>query len=167
MWLEIGQAFGNQGHGGDKLEDVPKGYWPLIIKRDIDTLGATGIHSSDKNGQPFALLSYDTAFVWTVTASHELLDMLADPFGNRTISGPSPNPADKGKIVNLLVEVAQPVEGEENDYEIDGVKVSDFVTPAFFGVTKKKESHYSFRGAVKEPLKIAKGGFLSWVDDKG
>jgi hypothetical protein len=143
------------------LEDVPISYWPLIIKRDIEIVGANGIHSS-RDGRPFALVTYRKD--WSRTASHELVDMLVDPLGNRTIPAPSPNPADKNKQVNILVEIAQPVEGDERAYQIDGVLVTDFVTPAFYDPARNKKSRYSFTGSATEPLKILKGGFLSWVD---
>lgn len=35
------------------LEDVPIGYWPVLIQDDIHTEGAAGIHE-DKDGQPLA-----------------------------------------------------------------------------------------------------------------
>ena len=35
--------------------------------------------------------------VWSLTASHECLEMLADPFGNRLIAGDSPKP-DQGRV---------------------------------------------------------------------
>src|SRR5262249_27760766 len=62
-----------------KLEDVPVGYWPIIIRDDIG-FDAAGIHL-DKDNQPFALVTSGDG--WSVTASHEALEMLVDPFGNR------------------------------------------------------------------------------------
>ena len=68
----------------DALESVPVDYWPVIIRDDIDQPGAAGYHT-DSNGQPFSLVQADDQ--WQLTASHETLEMLADPFGNRTIAG--------------------------------------------------------------------------------
>ena len=68
------------------LEDVPLGYWPVIIEQDIG-FDAAGIHL-DKDGQPFALVNISDG--WQLTASHEVLEMLADPFGNRLVAGDSP-----------------------------------------------------------------------------
>jgi hypothetical protein len=89
--------------------------------------------------------------------------MLVDPQGNRLISGPSPNPSDKGKIVNFLVEVAQPLGGAEAGYTLDGVSVADFARPEFYDATKNKVAKYDFTGAAKKPFKILKGGYMSWV----
>src|SRR5438270_13574298 len=67
-----------------KLEDVPLGYWPMIVMDDIG-IDAAGVHE-DKDGQPFSLISASTEIdVWSLTASHETLEMLVDPFGNRLV----------------------------------------------------------------------------------
>src|SRR5215468_8096408 len=62
-----------------KLDDVPLGYWPIVVKDNIG-FRAAGIHL-DKDGQPFALVTAGDE--WSLTASHEALEMLVDPFGNR------------------------------------------------------------------------------------
>jgi hypothetical protein len=72
------------------LYDVPLGYWPVIVRRDIHESGAAGVHM-DQDGQPFALVQYGPS--WSLTASHECLEMLADPFGNRLRAGPLPDQA--------------------------------------------------------------------------
>src|SRR5260370_22309067 len=87
------------------LEDVPPGYWPIVIKDDIGQ-DASGVHCDD-TGQPMALITSDLD--WSVTASHEVLEMLVDPFGNRTIAGQSVSP-DQGRV-EYLVEVSDPVAG--------------------------------------------------------
>ena len=85
-----------------KLEDVPIGYWPIIVMDDIHTSGAAGVHE-DKNGQPFALVTAsDQLDSWSLTASHELIEMLVDPFGSRLIAGDSPK-SDQGRV-EILVE---------------------------------------------------------------
>src|SRR5262245_54756718 len=51
------------------LDDVPLGYWPLIVVQDVRN--AAGYHT-DQNGQPFALIEYGRS--WSLTASHECLE---------------------------------------------------------------------------------------------
>jgi hypothetical protein len=146
----------------ESLDSVPNAHWPIIVKTEIGVPGAAGIHE-EKNGQAFALITYSSDFdTWTLTASHVLLEMLADPWGNRLTPGPSPNRLDKGKIVHFLVEICNPVENAEYAYKIDDVMVSDFTTPAFYRLPQTEESRFSFNGAVKEPLKILRGGYISW-----
>ena len=45
----------------DKLDDVPVGYWPMIVRDDIQQAGAAGVHL-DNNGQPFSLIEYSDSW---------------------------------------------------------------------------------------------------------
>ena len=67
-----------------RLEDLPVGTWPILIQDDINTPGAAGVHE-DEDGQPFALVTAGNG--WSLTASHELVEMLVDPFGRRLAEG--------------------------------------------------------------------------------
>lgn len=146
----------------DRLEDMPLGYWPMIIKDDIDFDGAAGIHL-DKDGQPFALITAsDSIDQWSLTTSHEVCEMLVDPFGNRLVAGDSPKP-DQGRVM-FLVEVCDPSEASDFAYSSNGVLVSDFYTPNYFDPLSSSGVRYSFSDAIKEPRDVLRGGYLSWVD---
>src|SRR5438093_10208910 len=109
------------------LADVPIAYWPIIVQDDVKDLAGGGVHLDEQN-QPFALVEYDTE--WALTASHECLEMLADPFGNRLMAGPS---VKKGQgRVEYLVEVCDPCESRRYAYTVHGVMVSAFYPPDFF-----------------------------------
>ena len=123
--------------------DVPPGYWPIIVKDDIGQ-DAEGIHCDD-TGQPMALITADLD--WSVTASHEALEMLVDSSGSFRIAGPSVSP-DQGRV-EYLVEVSDPVSGKW--YQVDGVKVSDFHTRRFFDPLKAEGAQYSFMGSITAP----------------
>lgn len=142
-----------------KLEDVPIDYWPIIIRDDINVPGAAGIHL-DKDGQPFSLVQYSNG--WSLTASHELLEMLCDPTGNRVKAGPSPKPG-QGRV-NFLVEVCDPSEAAEFGYAINGISVSDFYLPSYFDPVAVTGTRYSWTGAITQPRQVLKGGYLSWHD---
>lgn len=78
--------------------------------------GCTGYHNASSTG-PYAVVRYTPrSKLWQLTASHELIEMLADPYPGR---GRGP-----------WRELADPV--ARDWYWLDGVVVSDFVTPAFF-----------------------------------
>jgi hypothetical protein len=143
--------------GFARLQDVPTDYWPVIVRDDIKTPGAAGVHE-DKNRQPFALVQFSDA--WSLTASHETLEMLADPFGNRLVAGKSPK-RGQGRV-NFLVEVCDPSEDQQFAYTVNGVTVSDFYTPHFFDPVAESSVRYSYTGAVKGPRTILQGGYLSW-----
>ena len=114
----------------EDLEDVPVGYWPVIIVNDFPDPRLAGVHEDD-SGQPFALVKAASEIEdWSVAASHEVLEMLVDPYGNRLIAGDFPKPR-QGRV-RFLVEVCDPSEGDANIYSSNGVPVSDFYTPNFF-----------------------------------
>jgi hypothetical protein len=139
-----------------KLDDVPVGYWPIIVTEE-DLGDAAGIHE-DNEGQPFALVGF--ADGWALTASHEVCEMLVDPFGNRMMAGPSPK---KGQgRVEFLVEVCDPSEDTPFAYRVNGIVVSDFYTPNYFDPVAAAGVRYSFTGAIKAPRQVLKGGYLSW-----
>ncbi len=141
------------------LKSLPLGYWPIIISDNIHQEGAAGFHT-DKNHQPYSLVQYDDS--WQLTCSHEMLEMLADPYGNRLVASKSIQP-DQGKV-NYLVEVCDPCEDASFAYSINGILVSDFYTPNYFDPQKVNGIRYSFTGSLTEPREIKKNGYLSWQD---
>lgn len=139
----------------DSLDDVPVGYWPLIVVDDVPD--AAGFHL-DKNGQPYSLIEFSDT--WSLTASHEMVEMCADPFGKRVIAGGSPHPGQG--LVEFLVEVADPSEAAEFGYTVNGFLVSDFFTPHFYDPVTADGVRYSFGGHIKAPRVILRGGYITW-----
>ncbi|MEP7121969.1 MAG: metallophosphoesterase [Byssovorax sp.] len=141
------------------LDEVPIGYWPILITvRDLG--GETGMHVDD-HGQPFALV--ESSPTWSIAASHECIEMLVDPSGNRLLPGASPD--DPSRRVEILVEVCDPCQDVSFAYPInDGVLVSDFCTPAYYEPVTSPGTRYSFTGAVTEPRQVLRNGYLSWFD---
>jgi hypothetical protein len=140
-----------------RLEDVPIGYWPVIVMDKVQD--AAGYHD-DQDGQPFSLVEFDPD--WPLTASHEVLEMLADPFGRRLVAGQSPRKS-QGRV-SFLVEVCDPCEDTEFAYTVNGILVSDFYTPEYFDPTIVTGKQYSYTGAITAPRQVLKGGYLSWRD---
>src|SRR5258708_24239792 len=68
------------------------GLWWLTVLDDSDQAGALGYHDITDQGLPlgkgFAGTDLKYSKQWTVTASHELLEMLADPEINLTVFVP-------------------------------------------------------------------------------
>jgi hypothetical protein len=142
-----------------RLSHVPLGYWPIVIRDDIH-INAQGIHLNKENGQPFALVQFSNN--WTLTTSHECLEMLADPSGNKIQAGNSIMPG-QGRV-QYLVEVCDPSEAAEFGYSVNGVLMSDFYTPNFFDPVAAPGVRYSFTGAIDQPRRVLDGGYLSWFD---
>ena len=145
------------------LDDVPLGYWPILVGDEGQ--GGGGVHLDDNN-QPYALV--DLTSDWTVTASHECLEMLADPFGNRVVAGDSPDPKRQGRV-EFLVEVCDPCEAPALGYTVNGVRVSDFYTSHYFEPPTRSAAAvtYDFMGHVAKPLEVLQGGYLSWREPDG
>src|SRR5712692_9387867 len=144
-----------------KLEDVPDGYWPMIVRDDIG-LDAAGVHE-DKDGQPFALISSSSDLdTWALTASHETLEMLVDPSGDRQVTGDSPK-RRQGRV-SFLVEVCDPCEAADFAYTVNGVLMSDFYTPHYFDPVAVSGVRYSYTGVITAPRQVLRGGYLSWAD---
>jgi|SRR5215208_2614247 len=142
------------------LEDVPPGYWPIIVLEDITgTPGAAGQHL-DSNGQPLALVQHSDS--WSLTASHEAVEMMVDPFGNRLIAGPSLK-GDQGRV-EYLTEVSDPSTAPEYGYTVNGILMSDFYTPRFFDPKPDPQVQYSYTGAITAPRQVLPGGYITWFD---
>jgi hypothetical protein len=146
-------------------DDIQPGTWPVYIVDELEP-GMGGYHQTDHN-QPFAMvLAGDT---WSLSASHEVLEMLVDPSGNRLVAAPAVAIIDNevrdtdGKF-EYLVEVCDPSENTDCAYLIDDVLVSDFYTPNFFDPAGSAGARYSFSGRVIRPRQVLPNGYLSWFN---
>src|ERR1043165_7657635 len=134
----------------------------LTFLDNSDVAGALGYHDLTSSGRPlgkvFVKTNMDDGASWTVAASHELLEMTADP----EINWSAQNPKD-GKFYAL--EVGDPVEADNYGYEINGIKVSNFVYPAYFDAYKKGRK-LDFMGQVLLPYQLLPGGYILVFDPK-
>jgi hypothetical protein len=139
---------------------VPPGYLRVTIVADHPN-GKNGVHlGQDETGCPYALVS--DSGDWNLTISHEVLEMLVDPSLSAFATGTRPD----GAVVQYLKEICDPCQA--TPYVIDGVTVSDFVTPAYFDATALQDgTTYSRCGTVSAPLTVAVGGYLVWKDASG
>ncbi len=138
------------------LQSVPVGYWPIVVRPTVEG-GLNGIHQDD-NGQPISLVRAQK--LWPLSASHECMEMLSDPWGKWLVAGTSL--LDFQGQVQYLVECADPCDGPANAYSIDGVPMSDFCYPAYYGLDSG--TRYSHSGRVQGPLTVLPGGYVSWHD---
>jgi hypothetical protein len=138
------------------LDQLPPGHWPIYICEDIGLDGTEGIHKLPDNCQPYALVQFKD--YWSLTASHEAIEMLIDPQGNRQLQGPSPR-SGEGEVM-FLVEVCDPVYNFDCGYLIDDYPVSDFCTPQFYDSINS--GVYDITGHIQTPLNVAAGGYISY-----
>jgi hypothetical protein len=145
-----------------KKQRPPSGSWWVVILDDSDQAGALGYHDLTSHGLPlskvFARTDQKYHLNWTVTASHEILEMLGDPLIN--LSALQQSSAHQGRL--YAYEACDAVEADELGYDIDGVTVSDFVTPDWFLPIKGMQ--YDFKGHLNAPFQLAKGGYIGYLD---
>jgi len=150
-----------------KAKRPPDGAWWLVVLDDSDQAGALGYHDVTKDGLPmgkvFAGSDKKFGYAWTVTATHELLEMLADPDINLTVFVQAD--AKSGRL--FAYEVCDAVEADALAYQIDGVLVSDFVHPAWFESFRKAGTRFDQQGQVHRPFELAKGGYIGVYDVGG
>lgn len=149
---------------------VPSGVWPVFLVKELPP-GEGGFHL-DKHNQPYAeVIAHPGSDGWTVAASHEVIEMLVDPNGNRLQSSRA-IAIQGGKIregageFEYLVEACDPCEADEYAYSILGVAVSDFLTPHFYDPVVTPGTRYSFTGALRAPREILPGGYISWINQE-
>lgn len=141
-----------------RFESIPAGYTPLIIQDTLEAEGANGFHRTRGDDTPYILVPYGPN--WSLAASHEVLRMLANPTGSARRPGPSRMPGQG--VVEYLVDVSAPCQDVSAAYAINGVAVSDFCTPAFFGAAGQMSS---FTGAVARAFEPAANGVVTWLAD--
>jgi hypothetical protein len=131
------------------------GAWIIRIFDRCDESGALGYHSDENNdGVPDGVVGIqddiDDGVPWSSTASHEVLEMLADPEAIRCIQ--------VGTRVYALEVCDVP---EAQSYDIDGVAVSNFVFPSYWSRGKGPWDHL---GKLKGPCPlIGPGGYASYA----
>jgi len=137
--------------------------WALVILDDADQAGALGYHDLTAGGLPigkvFARTTQDDGGEVSVTASHELLEMLADPW--------ICNAVQIAATTFYALEVADACEADQYAYAApNGVFVSDFVLPHWF--TGHAAGPADFRGHISKPYQLLPGGYIGeWTPNSG
>jgi hypothetical protein len=143
---------------------VPPKVWLVSIFDDADVAGAGGYHDLTKDGQPlskvFAKTEISVGSQWTTAFSHEVLEMMADPWISCATEFKREN-MFSGRTFWLAYEVCDPCETDEDGYKIDNVLVSDFVYPEYLENWEPVSGRrYDFMKLLKEPLDMRPGGYL-------
>lgn len=133
---------------------LPAARWALVFLDDSDQAGALGYHDWTPTGEPlgkvFAKTDLDNGYLPSVTASHELLEMLADPWVDHAVQ--------VGASTFYALEVADACEADGYGYQINGVTVSDFVYPAWF--SQGAPGPYDHAARISAPLRLLPGGYI-------
>jgi hypothetical protein len=136
--------------------------WQLVLLDDSDQADALGYHELTAAAQPLGKVFVKTTMAdklnWTVTASHELLEMLIDP--NINLVATYQDPANSTAPPRFYsCEVCDACEDDQYSYQINGVSVSDFVTPAWFNQSAES-GPFDFKGHITAPFQLLSGGYI-------
>jgi hypothetical protein len=145
-----------------KSKPSPASWW-IGIFDDSHQAGVLGYHDITAKGLPlgkvFARTDKQLGCEWTVTLSHELLEMLGNPSSNLFVQHQS----NKGFLYPY--EVCDACEPDKFGYKIDSVLVSDFVYPAWFEHFHKKGStRFDHCKLTVRPFQVLPGGSIYTFD---
>jgi len=175
LQIQVSRDFAPVWRIDANLTFVPKGQmpnpgtWWLSILDSTDRAGVLGHHDLTPDGLPigksFAATDKRYGFEWTVTASHELLEMLANPDVNLTVLV---HP-DQGDNKLYAYEVCDPCEDDACAYSINSIKVCNFVYPAYFQIFRQPGSaKFDHQGMLTAPIPtLLPGGYISAFDMSG
>ena len=138
-----------------KSTDFVKGAWAMVFLDDADAPGALAYHELTPEGLPISKVFVKTTLqngdLVSVSASHELVEMLVDPAINMMTTGPDPKSVYAYESADQL---------EALSFKVQGIPMSDFITPAYFEVFHKPGSvRFDYMNQVKKPFEILKGGY--------
>jgi hypothetical protein len=137
--------------------------WQLVVLDHSDQADALGYHDVTVHGKPlgkvFAADDKKYGLSWSVTISHELIEMLGDPDIN--LCAFSSDKGD-GSVAQLVAyELCDACEDDSLGYKIGDVLVSDFVLPEWFMTNVTPPSgFFDFGKHVTQPFQLLSGGYI-------
>jgi hypothetical protein len=143
----------------------------IYLWNEADVEDALGYHFQNNRGVPFGFVFTSIALEigepWSVTLSHEALELIGDPETNMLVMGPHPS---EERDVFHWFEMCDAVQAET--YDIDGVAVSNFLLPLYFTGTRDTDESgarndflgRSFGGRTLTSFGINPGGYIGFFD---
>lgn len=172
-YWSIGAELRLEGKSGAKpqkqdLVDM-RGDAVIYLWDNVDVPGALGYHDANNKGIPFGFvfteMSEELGESWTVTLSHEALELIGDPEVNLLVQGP--HPQEPKRDVFYWYEMCDAVQAEA--YEMDGVVVSNFLLPLYFTGSEEKGGRNdflgrSYNGKTLRSFGVNPGGYVGFYD---
>src|SRR5437899_11474229 len=129
--------------------------WQFIYFDTADAAGALGYHDLTKNGQPVSKIFVKTTLadhqLVSVTACHELFEMVIDPIANLW--------AEAADGTEYAYEMCDPV--EEDTFLVDGIQMSNFVHPSWFEPFRHPPgTKFDHLGLLTKPFSMTKRGYV-------
>lgn len=162
-----------EGAVGEQLDKMKlpemRGDAILYLSDMADVADALGYHEANFRGIPYGFVFTELCRQlkenWTVTLSHEALELIGDAQGNLLVQGP--HPTNPGKEVFHWFEMCDAVQSQT--YHIDGVEVSNFVLPLYFTAEEQEGGRNDFLGKLiggkgLRSFGVSPGGYIGYYD---
>ena len=147
---------------------MPQDTIPIWIKDDIGLKTEKGFHFVEL-GKPYVYIKYQTDFdELSLTMSHEVCETDLNPYiTNFAVTENLEILNRKGEPYFEICDICQ---SKQYGYRINGVLVSNFVTPPYYypdsekilGIQIQNRNQYDYLGLVSKPGEILEGGYKSW-----
>jgi hypothetical protein len=130
--------------------------WQFLYVDDADDAdGTAGYHDLTIHGRPVSFVFVRTVLEngepVSLTASHELFEMVIDPIANMW--------AEAGGGREFAYEMCDAV--EEDTFLVDGLQMSNFVYPTWFEPFRHpRGTKFDHLGLLKSPFSMSKGGYV-------
>jgi hypothetical protein len=147
-------------------QQLPLNKWWVVLLDSPDQAVTLGYHDLTNQGLPlgkvFVNPDKQIGYQWTVTASHVLLETLVDPGINMLAS------TQRHDAPTLYAyDICDPCQAEQDGYDIDSVRVSDFVYPAWFEIFHAPNStQFDHRDLIEKPFSLLSAGYCTILDIK-
>ncbi len=163
---------GNSGHAPSKQKPADmRGDAVIYLWDKVNVKDAIGYHDLNNSGIPFGFVFLEIAKQlkedWSVTLSHEAMELIGDPEVNLLVAGLHPDPK-QNRDVFLWFEMCDAVQSES--YKIDGINVSNFLLPLYFTGGDEYTGRNDFLGTVNKDGSTLKsfgvnpGGYVGFFD---
>lgn len=136
------------------------GSWGLVFMDTADSPGALAYHDEENNAplsKVFVKTTLAAAADLSVSASHELLEMLVDSACNRFVTE-----SDSASPVWMSFEAADPV--EDQFFPVGGFNMSNFVTPDWFD-PQSPGPRFDYLHNLTKPFELSAGGYAVTLKD--
>lgn len=141
-------------------EDPIRGESVIYLVDAASLPGALGYHDLNSRAIPVGFVFVLDPDDWTVTLSHEVLEMIIDPTVNIFVPGPDPRQANN--VVLHTYEVCDAV--ERSAYQIDGIFVSNFLTPSYFTIGDEVGTRNDFLGVGVDSFGVTPDSHIAFFD---
>ena len=175
-YWSIGATLRLEGRSVDRPDKASnadtRGDAVIYLWDEADVDDALGYHAANNAGIPFGFvftsISKEMNEPWSVTLSHEAMELIGDPETNLLVMGPHPT---EDRDVFHWFEMCDAVQDES--YQIDGVAVSNFLLPLYFTGTRDwdevgaRNDFLGTVGADGQTIKsfgINRGGYIGFYD---